>query len=121
MKQEITFEEFAKVELRVGEIVGAVIPEGSEKLLQFRVDFGPASAEAESRQGREIRTIFSGVKEWYSPEELVGVKTVWVTNIPTKKTPFGESQGMLFACDQEDGKPYVLRVEESVPNGSVFH
>lgn len=110
MKPKITFEEYAKVEVRVGEIVAAVVPEGSEKLIQFTVDFGS-----------EQRMIFSGIKEWYDPKELVGVKTAWVTNIPPKKTPFGESQGMLFACDTVDGKPYIVRLGEEVPVGSQFH
>lgn len=110
MKPTITFDEYAKIEVRVGKIVEAVVPEGSEKLIQFTVDFGD-----------EKRTIFSGIKEWYAPEELVGVKTLWVTNIPPKKTPFGESAGMLFACDSVDGKPYVVRVGDEVPIGSEFH
>ena len=69
----------------------------------------------------ETRTIFSGIKEWYTPEDLVGVKTMWVTNIPPKKTPFGESNGMLFACDTVHGKPYIVRIGEEVPLGSEFH
>lgn len=110
MRPTITFDEYAKVEVRVGKIVAASVPPGSEKLIQFTVDFGI-----------EQRTIFSGIKEWYSPEELVGVTTAWVTNIPPKKTPFGESQGMLFACDTADGKPYMVRIGEEVPLGSEFH
>ncbi|HBD02291.1 MAG: hypothetical protein UX38_C0003G0008 [Microgenomates group bacterium GW2011_GWC1_46_16] len=110
MKPLITFEEYTKAEIRVGRIVAATIPEGSQKLIQFTVDFGS-----------EQRTIFSGIKEWYSPEELVGITTAWVTNIPPKVTPFGESQGMLFACDTADGKPYVVRIGEEVPIGSEFH
>lgn len=118
MKPQITFEEYAKVEVRVGQIVEAIVPEGSEKLLQFTVDFGPSAG---SGQAPEIRTIFSGIKEWYSPEELVGVKTMWVTNIPPKKTPFGESQGMLFACDEQGSKPHIIHLPDSVQTGSVFH
>lgn len=110
MKPTITFEEYAKVEVRVGKIVAATVPEGSEKLIQFTVDFG-----------NEKRTIFSGIKEWYTPTELVGVTTAWVTNIPTKNTPFGESQGMLFACDDAEGKPSIVRLSENVPLGSEFH
>ncbi len=94
MKDPIAFADYARIEVRVGKIIAAEVPEGSEKLIQFGVDFGS-----------ETRTIFSGIKEWYTPEELVGVKTMWVTNIPPKKTPFGESNGMLFACDTVDGKP----------------
>ena len=110
MKDPITFADYAKVEVRVGKIVVAEVPEGSEKLIKFSVDFGT-----------ENRTIFSGIKEWYNPEELVGVTTIWVTNIPPKKTPFGESQGMLFACDTVDGKPYIVRIGEEVMLGSEFH
>jgi methionyl-tRNA synthetase len=110
MKPIITFDEYAKVEVQVGTIVAAVVPEGSAKLIQFAVDFGA-----------EQRTIFSGIKEWYSPDELVGVKTLWVTNIPPKKTPFGESAGMLFAVDTTGGAPYIVRIGEDVANGSAFH
>lgn len=117
MKDPITFADYAKVEVRVGKIVAAEVPEGSEKLIKFSVDFGPSASSGSN----EIRIIFSGIKEWYSPEELVGVNTIWVTNIPPKKTPFGESQGMLFACDAVDGKPYIVRISEGVPLGSEFH
>lgn len=110
MKDLINFDDYSKIEVRVGKIVAAVVPTGSEKLIQFTVDFGA-----------EQRTIFAGIKEWYTPEELVGVKTIWVTNIPPKKTPFGESQGMLFACDSQDGKPYIVRLGDEVPLGSEFH
>ena len=110
MKDLITFADYAKVEVRVGKIVAAEVPEGSEKLIKFSVDFGS-----------ETRTILSGIKEWYNPEELVGITTIWVTNIPPKRTPFGESQGMLFACDTVDGMPYIVRISEGVPLGSEFH
>lgn len=110
MKDPITFADYAKVEVRVGKIVAATVPEGSVKLIQFTVDFGS-----------ETRTIFSGIREWYNPEELVGVTSTWVTNIPPKKTPFGESEGMLFACDTVDGAPYVVRITGEVPLGSEFH
>lgn len=117
MKDTISFADYAKVEVRVGKIVSAVVPAGSEKLIQFTVDFGPSASSGSN----ETRIIFSGIKEWYTPEELVGVKTAWVTNIPPKKTPFGESQGMLFAADTVDGKPYIVRIEDEVAVGSEFH
>jgi len=110
MKPQILFEEYAKIEVRVGEIVEASIPEGSEKLLKLTVDFGV-----------EKRTIFAGIKEWYTPEVLVGVKTMWVTNIPPKMTPFGESRGMLFACDGKAGKPEIIKLGKKVERGAVFH
>lgn len=103
MKPIINFEDYSKLEVRVGKIVEAVVPEGSKKLIQFRVDFGEFQ-----------KTIFSGIREWYSPEELVGVKTIWVVNLAPKKTPFGDSGGMLFACDTVEGKPYIVRIADEV-------
>lgn len=121
MKDLINFDDYSKIEVRVGKIVEAIVPEGSNKLIQFKVDFGPASAEAMDGQERILKTIFSGIKEWYNPEELVGVKTVWVTNLAPKKTPFGNSEGMLFATDTTDGKPYIVRIPDEVEVGSEFH
>ena len=112
MKPIINFNEYNKIEVRVGTIVQAIVPEGSNKLIQFKVDFG-----AEMGQ----KTIFSGIKEWYSPEELVGVKTMWVVNLAPKKTPFGDSEGMLFACDDKEGKSAIVRIDENVENGTEFH
>jgi methionyl-tRNA synthetase len=112
MKDLINFDDYSKIEIRVGQIVAAEVPEGSNKLIQFRVDFG-----AEIGQ----KTIFSGIKEWYTPEELVGVKTMWVVNLAPKKTPFGDSEGMLFACDTREGKPYIVRVGDEVEIGGEFH
>jgi methionyl-tRNA synthetase len=110
MKDTITFADYSKIEVCVGKIVEAIVPEGSNKLLQFKVDFGEFQ-----------KTIFSGIKEWYSPEDLLGVKTLWVVNLAPKKTPFGDSEGMLFAVDMADGRPYIVRIGEEVALGSEFH
>ncbi len=112
MKPQIEFSDFAKIEIRVGRIVEAFVPDGSEKLIQFRVDFGPEVGE---------KTIFSGIKEWYAPEELVGIKTTWAVNLAPKKTPFGMSEGMLFACDDREGKPHIMRLGDEVEIGAEFH
>ncbi|MEI8232465.1 MAG: hypothetical protein WCG44_01850 [bacterium] len=116
MKDIINFDDYSKIEIRVGKIIEASVPEGSNKLIQFRVDFGEYQ-----------KTIFSGIKEWYNPEELVGVKTMWVVNLAPKKTPFGDSEGMLFACDDKEGKPFIVRIGDDLPAqagvevGSEFH
>lgn len=110
MKDTIDFADYMRIEVRVGQIVEASVPEGSNKLIMFKVNFGEYQ-----------KTIFSGIKEWYTPEELVGVKTIWVVNLAPKKTPFGDSEGMLFACDTKDGKPYIVRIGDEVEVGSEFH
>ncbi|MEI6690421.1 MAG: methionine--tRNA ligase [bacterium] len=112
MKPIINFEDYVKVDVRVGKIVAAEIPIGSEALIKFTVDFG-----AEEGQ----KTILSGIKKWYVPEELIGKQTTWVLNLAPKKTPFGDSEGMLFAVDQEDGKPLIVEIPENVKPGVAFH
>lgn len=112
MKDIIDFADYAKIEVRVGQIVEASVPEGSNKLIMFKVDFGAEVG---------YKMIFSGIKEFYNPEELVGVKTMWVTNLAPKKTPFGDSEGMLFACDTKEGKPLIVRIGNEVEIGTEFH
>lgn len=112
----ITINEFAKVEMRVGKVEEAADVPGSEKLIRMVVDFGV-----------EKRVIFSGVKKWYSPRELVGRKLVFVVNLEGRKmpsyveTPEGkvqeESQGMVMAVDGVGGKPVFLVPEEEVEIG----
>lgn len=127
MKPIIDFDDYMKIEVRVGRIVEATVPEGSNKLIKFSVDFGPADAIAMAGEGRIVKTIFSGIKEWYRPEDLVGVKTMWVVNLAPKKTPFGDSEGMLFACDYkplgdaQGLRPYIVRIGDEVEVGSEFH
>jgi methionyl-tRNA synthetase len=110
MKMEpIAFADFAKVEMRIGEIVAAEIPEGSEKVIRMTVDFGEA-------QGGK-RTIFAGIKQWYQPEKLVGMRLPFILNIPAKKMgEMGESQGMLLAVmttTEEGGERPALLVPEA--------
>lgn len=108
MADIITWDEFARVEILVGTIMAVEVPEGSNKLLKYWVDFGP---EGE-------RVIFSGIQKWFTPDELVGVQTAFVVNLaPKKMGELGESQGMLLAAEAE-GKPVLVRFTESVANGT---
>jgi len=109
MKDLVSFADFAKIDLRVGKVVEAKIPAGSEHLIQLRVDFG--------EEGE--RTIFAGIKKWYEPEDLEGKKLVFVLNMQPKKTPFGESEGMLLAVDNEAGEPQVIELTK-VKEGAVL-
>ena len=87
----------------------ALVPEGSEHLIKLEVDFG--------EEGK--RTIFAGIKKWYDPEELKGKKLVFVLNMRPKKTPFGESEGMLLAIDGQDGKAVMWEAPAEVEKGAV--
>jgi len=110
--EEIAIDDFAKVQLRVGEILEAKKVEKADKLLEFRVKIG-----------QEVRTIVSGIAKYYTPEEMVGKKVVVVYNLKPAKLRGIESQGMLLcACDvNEDGTENVVLVspEKDVKSGSV--
>ena len=90
----ITIDDFAKVDLRVAKIVNAEHVEGSTKLLRLTLDVG---------EGR-TRNVFSGIKEAYQPEDLIGKHTVMVANPAPRKMKFGVSEGMVLAASHADEK-----------------
>jgi methionyl-tRNA synthetase len=92
--QAVTIDDFAKVDLRIARIVNAEQVEGSTKLLKLTLDVG---------EGRE-RTVFSGIKSAYRPEQLVGKLTVMVANLTPRKMKFGLSEGMVLAASHADEK-----------------
>ena len=104
MVEEITYDDFTKLDLRVGEILKAEEIEGADKLLKLTVDTG------------EERTIAAGVKEHYSKEELVGRQIIVICNLAPRTLKGVTSQGMLLAAG--DGKPHLLQPDEKVENGS---
>ena len=110
-KDQIKFEDFDKVEIRVAEVKEVEIVEGSDKLLRFRLDAGDG----------EDRQILSGIAKFYPNEqELVGKKLQVVANLkPRKMMKKYVSQGMILSAEH-DGKLTVLTVDPSVPNGSVI-
>ena len=110
-KDEIKFEDFDKVEIRVAEVKEVERVEGSDKLLRFRLDAGDG----------EDRQILSGIAKFYPNEqELVGKKLQVVANLkPRKMMKKYVSQGMILSAEH-DGKLTVLTVDPSVPNGSVI-
>ncbi|MDE5601795.1 MAG: methionine--tRNA ligase [Clostridia bacterium] len=108
---EITIDDFAKIQLRVGEIITAEKVEKADKLLKFSVKIG-----------EEVRTIVSGIAKFYTPEEMLGKRVVVVYNLKPAKLRGIESQGMLLcACEQtEDGEKVVLVApEKPVSSGST--
>lgn len=105
----ITIDDFAKVELRVGQVLAADRIEGADKLLKLRVDTG----EAEPRQ------VLAGIALHYEPESLVGRKIVVCTNLKPRKMRGLESQGMILAASVgEEGVPVLATFAEDVPNGA---
>ncbi|MGH9800717.1 MAG: methionine--tRNA ligase subunit beta, partial [Blastocatellia bacterium] len=105
----IGIEDFAKVELRVGEIKTAERIPKADKLLRFTIDLG----EAEPRQ------ILAGIAQYYEPEKLIGRKVIIVANLAPRKLRGFESQGMVLAASiGEEGRPILAGFLEEVPNGA---
>ena len=102
----IEFADFAKVDLRVAEIVEANHVEGADKLLQLSL-----------KLGNKTVNVFSGIKAHYQPEELVGRKTVVVANLAPRKMKFGVSEGMVL-CAGEDDKIWLLEAHSDAEPGS---
>jgi len=105
-RETITFEDFQKIDMRVGTILEAEKVEKADKLLKLKVD-----------TGIDIRTIVSGIAESFTPEEIVGKQVTVLVNLAPRKIRGIESQGMLLLIDKEDGKLTFLVPEEKTANG----
>lgn len=92
MKPTITIDDFAKLEIRIGKVVEASIPEGSNKLIRQVVDFG-------EEIGR--RVIFSGIQSFYAIEDLIGKQLPYLINLEPRAMMSEQSQGMLLAAAPE--------------------
>ena len=107
MNNEIDYENFSSIDLRIGEIVKAEEVDGADKLLKVNVDLGDLGT----------KEIFAGVKKFYKAEDLLGLKTIVVCNLKPKKMKFGTSSGMILAADS-DGDIIIINANEKIKNGS---
>ena len=105
--EQITFDEFKRMDLRVGEIFEAERVEGTQKLLKLEVDIGS-----------EKRQMIAGIDDVYPPETLIGKKIIVVANLQPATIRGIESQGMLLAADL-DGRPVIPFLKEDVPAGTT--
>ena len=107
---EISFEEFQKLDMRVGKILEANQIPGSRNLIKMIVDFGT-----------EKRQAVAGLLQWYKPEHLVGKKCVFILNLQRRKFMGVESQCMILAAEDEKGNVVVLQPEKDIEIGSKVH
>jgi methionyl-tRNA synthetase len=105
---KISIEDFAKVQMRVGQILEAEKIEGSQKLLKLKVDIG-----------NEVRQVVAGVAEAYDLGSLLNRKIVVVANLKPTRLMGVESDGMVVAASV-DGKPVLATFAEEVPNGALL-
>lgn len=107
MADEIQYDDFAKIDIRIGRVIAAEPIEGADKLIKCTVDFGELGQ----------RTIVSGIKEWKTPEELIGQQLPYIVNLAPRMLRGVESQGMLLAASDESGVA-LLHAEREVPLGT---
>jgi len=109
MKEEITFEDFSKLDLRVGKVTLCERKEGSDKLLRLTVDFG--------EEGK--KNILSGIAAWFEPEELINKSFIFVLNLAPRKMMGEFSEGMILAAEGDD-RPIPLIPLSEVNAGATI-
>lgn len=107
VKSEIVFDDFAKIDLKVGTIVSAEKVEKADKLLKLQVDLG-----------FEMRTIVSGIAMHFKPEDIVGKQVTVVVNLAPRKMRGIESNGMILMAEDANGKLHFINPEEAINPGS---
>ncbi|MBU1100015.1 MAG: methionine--tRNA ligase [Bacteroidetes bacterium] len=108
VSDEITIDDFAKVQLKIAEVLAAENIKKSEKLLKLQL-----------RVGNEERQVIAGIAQSYEPSELIGKKVIIVANLKKAKLFGNESQGMVLAVEGVDGKLRVIEANSSVESGSI--
>ena len=106
MKEQISFEDFAKIDLRTATILEAEKVEKADKLLKFKVDTGV-----------DVRTVVSGIAESFTPEECIGKQVMILLNLAPRKIRGIESQGMLLLTTKPDGKLSFVTPDDKIENG----
>ena len=107
IRENIAFDDFTKLDIRVGTILECTKVPKADKLLQFRID-----------DGLEKRTIVSGIAQHYAPEELVGKQVCFIANLSPRKLKGIVSEGMILSAENFDGKLSVITPEKEVKPGS---
>ena len=107
---EIPFDEFQKLDLRIGKVVEANQIPGSRNLIRMIVDFGT-----------EKRQAVAGLLQWYKPEQLIGKKGAFILNLQRRKMMGVESQCMIFAAEDDKGNVVILQPEKDIAEGSKIH
>ena len=107
----ISFDEFAKVDLRVARVIAAEEVPKSKKLLRLTLSLG----------GEERRNVFAGIKEAYTPDQLVGRLVICVANLEPRKMTFGISEGMVVAAGPGGSEIYLLSPDGGAVPGQRIH
>ncbi|MDR3570780.1 MAG: hypothetical protein P4L81_01090 [Candidatus Pacebacteria bacterium] len=107
MPEKISYDDFAKLDIRIGRVIAAEMVPDADKLIKCTVDFGELGQ----------RTIVSGIALWKKPEELVGKQLPYIVNLEPRMLRGVESAGMLIAASDEQGVA-LLQPEREIPPGT---
>jgi methionyl-tRNA synthetase len=108
-KDAITFDDFSRIDIRTATILEAEKVPKTTKLLKLKID-----------TGLDIRTIVSGIAEYYEPEAIIGKQISIVANLEPRKIKGIESQGMILMAEDNDGKLVMVTPSDKVSNGSMI-
>ena len=104
----ITFDDFKKLDMRIGKVLSAEKVEGTDKLMNIKIDLGT-----------EMRQLVAGIADMYEPHSLIGKEIPVLINLEPRKIRGIESQGMILAVDV-GGKPVIMHPDREVPPGSTI-
>lgn len=107
LKPEIVFDDFSKLDIRIGKVVAAERMEKSNKLLKLTIN-----------SGVDARTILSGIAQHYTPEEMLGKNVTFIANLAPRKMMGTMSQGMILMAEDKDGKLRLVLPDSDVEPGS---
>lgn len=110
LKPEITFDDFSKLDIRIGKVLAAEKMEKSNKLLKLTIDLGV-----------DRRTVLSGVAQHYTPEEMVGKQVTIIANLAPRKLMGVMSQGMVLMAEDENGTLSILQPADAIVPGSIVN
>jgi methionyl-tRNA synthetase len=111
LADEITIDEFVKIDLRVARVLNAEDVPDARKLLKLTLGLG----------GDVTRTVFAGIKEAYKPEDLIGRKVVMAANLAPRKMKFGVSEGMVVASGPGGKDVFLLGIDDGALPGQRVH
>lgn len=118
----VSYEDFKKMDMRIGKICQIEPVPGTDKLLVCQIDFNEVDEEGnlpDGKAGKKLRQIVSGLREYFPDyEKLIGKQVLYIVNLEPRKIKGYESNGMLMAVDGLDGRPVFLVSEVSVGVGS---
>lgn len=109
VKAPVSYEDFSKMDIRVGTIMEAEKVKGADKLLRLKID-----------TGIDQRTVVSGIAEWFKPEEIIGKQVSILLNLSPRKIRGIESEGMILMAENNDGSLHFVSPENTIVNGSTI-